>query len=126
MPSTPELSLLDLDRLPLLREMRCEKREPRWLSFDPTRLLRSAEGSRVVLGGVERARSLCPGSRFCQVYGWSDAGAIPSELPLGGDARRQLRFSYLAPRNGNAEAIYFDCRLFAETAGGRCLPSARP
>ncbi|MBD58732.1 MAG: cell wall hydrolase [Citromicrobium sp.] len=75
---------------------------------------------------VERARSLCPGSRFCQVYGWSDAGAIPSELPLGGDARRQLRFSYLAPRNGNAEAIYFDCRLFAETAGGRCLPSARP
>ena len=75
---------------------------------------------------VARARDLCPGERFCQVYGWSEAGAIPSELPLTNDARRQLRFSYLAPRNGNPEAIYFDCRLFAQPAEGRCMPSARP
>lgn len=75
---------------------------------------------------VARARGLCPGERFCQVYGWSEAGAIPSELPLTNDARRQLRFSYLAPRNGNPEAIYFDCRLFAQPAEGRCMPSARP
>ena len=75
---------------------------------------------------VERARSLCPGSRFCQVYGWSEASAIPSELPLSNEARRQLRFSYLAPRNGNPEAVFFDCRLFAQPATGRCLPAARP
>ena len=75
---------------------------------------------------LDRARTLCPGSRFCQVYGWTDAGAIPSELPLSDAARRQLRFSYLAPRNGNPEAVYFDCRLFAQPADARCLPSARP
>lgn len=75
---------------------------------------------------IERARTLCPGTRFCQVYGWSDAGAIPTELPLSGEARRQLRFSYLPARSGNPEAIYFDCRLFADAAGGRCLPNARP
>ena len=75
---------------------------------------------------VERARTLCPGSRFCQVYGWSEASAIPTQLPLPDEARRQLRFSYLAPRNGNDEAIFFDCRLFSGAAGGRCLPAARP
>lgn len=74
---------------------------------------------------VAEARTLCPGSRFCQVYGWSDPGTIPRELPLSGEARRQLRFSYLAPRDGNAEAIFFDCRLFADPAEGRCLPAAR-
>lgn len=75
---------------------------------------------------LARARTLCPGERFCQVYGWDNASAIPTELPLPSEARRQLRFSYLAPRNGNPEAVYFDCRLFADAAGGRCLPSARP
>ena len=75
---------------------------------------------------VAQARSLCPGERFCQVYGWSETSAIPAQLPLPDEARRQLRFSYLAPRNGNAEAVYFDCRLFADPAGGRCLPAARP
>ena len=75
---------------------------------------------------MARARTLCPGARFCQVYGWTDAGAIPVELPLSSEARRQLRFSYLAPRNGNAEAVYFDCRLFAQPSEGRCLPAARP
>jgi spore germination cell wall hydrolase CwlJ-like protein len=75
---------------------------------------------------IAQARTLCPGSRFCQVYGWSEASAIPSELPLSNEARRQLRFSYLAPRNGNAEAVFFDCRLFAQPATGRCLPAARP
>jgi len=75
---------------------------------------------------IERARALCPGNRFCQVYGWSDAGAIPGELPLTSEARRQLRFSYVAPRNGNDETVYFDCRLFPDPADGRCLPTARP
>ena len=75
---------------------------------------------------LAKARTLCPGDRFCQVYGWSEAGAIPTELPLPDAARRQLRFSYLAPRNGNAEAVFFDCRLFADPPDGRCLPAARP
>ncbi|MBB3032638.1 cell wall hydrolase [Alteriqipengyuania lutimaris] len=75
---------------------------------------------------LDRARTLCPGSRFCQVYGWSEASAIPAQLPLPDAARRQLRFSYLAPRNGNAEAVFFDCRLFGQPATGRCLPAARP
>lgn len=75
---------------------------------------------------VAQARTLCPGERFCQVYGWSEPSAIPSELPLSNEARRQLRFSYLAPRSGNPEAVFFDCRLFSQPATGRCLPAARP
>ncbi|GAB5347332.1 cell wall hydrolase [Alteriqipengyuania sp. 357] len=75
---------------------------------------------------VANARTLCPGDRFCQVYGWSEASAIPAELPLPDAARRQLRFSYLAPRNGNPEAVFFDCRLFGQPSTGRCLPATRP
>ncbi|RXZ65909.1 cell wall hydrolase [Pelagerythrobacter rhizovicinus] len=75
---------------------------------------------------VERARALCPGDAYCQVYGWDDAAAIPAELPLTGEARRVLRFSFLPARNGNAEAIYFDCRIFASPPVGACLPRARP
>lgn len=75
---------------------------------------------------VERARALCPGINYCQVYGWDDAAAIPTELPLTDEARRTLRFSFLPARAGNAEAIYFDCRLFASPSVGACLPRARP
>ncbi len=75
---------------------------------------------------VERARALCPGDAYCQVYGWDEAAAIPAELPLTGEARRALRFSFLPARNGNAEAIYFDCRIFASPPVGACLPRARP
>ncbi len=71
---------------------------------------------------VERARALCPGTRYCQVYGWEDAANIPSQLPLSSDARRTLRFSFLPERAANPETIYFDCRLFPVTEGGRCLP----
>ena len=74
---------------------------------------------------VERARALCPGDRYCQVYGWDDPAAIPSRLPLSGEARRTLRFSYLPARTGNAEVAYFDCRVFPAPAAGSCLPRAR-
>ncbi|WP_374405316.1 cell wall hydrolase [Pelagerythrobacter sp.] len=75
---------------------------------------------------VERARALCPGDAYCQVYGWSDAGDIPAALPLSDTARRALRFSFLPARGGNAAAIYFDCRLFPSPETGACLPRARP
>lgn len=75
---------------------------------------------------IDRARGLCPGDRYCQVYGWTDAGAIPSKLPLSNEARRSLSFSFLPARQGNGEAIYFDCRLFPDPTGGNCLPRARP
>ena len=75
---------------------------------------------------VERARALCPGGGFCQVYGWSDPSAIPSQLPLSDEARRTLGFSFLPARSGNGEAIYFDCRTFPDPAPGACLPRARP
>ena len=75
---------------------------------------------------IDRARALCPGDRYCQVYGWSEAEAIPAKLPLPADARRQLRFSFLPERQGNAETVYLDCRLFTAPAGASCLPNARP
>ncbi|QPC97863.1 cell wall hydrolase [Qipengyuania soli] len=73
---------------------------------------------------VEKARTLCPGDRYCQVYGWDDATAIPARLPLGEDARRALRFSYLPARSGNPEVVYFDCRVFIALESGACLPRA--
>ena len=75
---------------------------------------------------AEKARTLCPGDRFCQVYGWSEDSAIPTQLPLSETARRELRFSFLPARAGNAEAIFFDCRLFPAPGIGACLPRARP
>ncbi|MBX7482604.1 cell wall hydrolase [Qipengyuania qiaonensis] len=71
---------------------------------------------------VERARALCPGDRYCQVYGWDDAANIPGELPLSGEARRTLRFSFLPERAGNAETIYVDCGFIAQPVTARCLP----
>ena len=74
---------------------------------------------------VERARALCPGNGYCRVQGWSETSAIPNALPLTGDARRSLRFSFVAASAGGAEAIFFDCRIFPAPAIGTCLP-ARP
>lgn len=71
---------------------------------------------------VERARALCPGDRYCQVYGWDDPSALPERLPLPDAARRTLRFSYLPARSGNPEVAYFDCRLFASPQAGECMP----
>ncbi|MDG5747126.1 cell wall hydrolase [Qipengyuania sp. XHP0207] len=75
---------------------------------------------------VGRSRALCPGEAFCQIYGWSDAGAMPTKLPLDRTQRASLAFAFLAARAGNPEVIFFDCRLFPSPAAGRCLPRARP
>lgn len=75
---------------------------------------------------IDRARALCPGDRFCQVYGWDDATQIPGKLPLSDVARRSLRFSFLPARAGNAEVAYVDCRLIPASDGATCLPRARP
>lgn len=74
---------------------------------------------------VDRARRLCPGKAYCQVYGWDNPAAVPERLPLSSAARGALRFSFLAARNSNSEAIYFDCRMFASPGVGSCLPRAR-
>ncbi|WP_370030770.1 cell wall hydrolase [Qipengyuania mesophila] len=74
---------------------------------------------------VERARSLCTGEGYCRVQGWSEADAIPARLPLSDEARRTLRFSFVAASAGGAEAVFFDCRTFPAPAIGTCLP-ARP
>lgn len=73
---------------------------------------------------VEKARALCPGDRYCQVYGWDDPSAIPAKLPLSSTARAKLRFSFLPARSGNGEVAYFDCRLFPAPTAGSCLPRA--
>ncbi|MBD3729948.1 MAG: cell wall hydrolase [Sphingomonadales bacterium] len=74
---------------------------------------------------IDKARALCPGSRYCQVYGWSAGDDIPAKLPLSPAARSTLRFSFTAARDGNPEVAYFDCRLWPTPAPGQCLPRAR-
>lgn len=73
---------------------------------------------------VESARKLCPGDRFCQVYGWTDTGVMPLRLPLTDEARAALKFSFLAARSGNREVVYFDCVVFSESSVGMCLPKS--
>lgn len=75
---------------------------------------------------VDRARELCSGEGYCRVQGWTDAANIPAKLPLSEDARRTLRFSFVAGAAGGTEATFFDCRMFAASAAGTCLPNARP
>lgn len=75
---------------------------------------------------VARARKLCSGQGYCRVQGWTDAANIPSKLPLAEEARRTLRFSFVAEGAGGSEAVFFDCRMFAASAAGTCLPNARP
>ena len=74
---------------------------------------------------VERARGLCLGEGYCRVQGWSDAAKIPADLPLTDEARRTLRFSFVAANANSQEAVFFDCRTFPAPAIGTCLP-ARP
>ena len=74
---------------------------------------------------VERARGLCLGEGYCRVQGWSDATKVPADLPLTDEARRTLRFSFVAASAGSEEAVFFDCRTFPAPAVGTCLP-ARP
>ena len=75
---------------------------------------------------IARSRELCPGEAFCQIYGWSDAAAMPAQLPLDRTQRANLSYAFLAARAGNPEVIFFNCRLFPSPAVGRCLPRARP
>ncbi|WP_417319285.1 cell wall hydrolase [Erythrobacter aureus] len=74
---------------------------------------------------VERARGLCLGEGYCRVQGWSEADAIPRGLPLTDEARRAMRFSFVAAGAGGQEAIFLDCRTFPAPGIGTCLP-ARP
>jgi len=74
---------------------------------------------------VERARGLCSGDGYCRVQGWSEADAIPRGLPLTDEARRAMRFSFVAAGAGGQEAIFLDCRTFPAPGIGTCLP-ARP
>lgn len=75
---------------------------------------------------VERARSLCAGGVYCQVYGWSDAADMPARLPLGETARALLRFSFRSGGGAGSEAVYIDCRMWASPGPATCLPRARP
>lgn len=75
---------------------------------------------------VARARQLCSGEGYCRVQGWTDAANIPSRLPLAEEARRTLRFSFMAGGAGGSEAVFFDCRMFTAPGSGTCLPNARP
>ena len=75
---------------------------------------------------IARSRALCPGEAFCQIYGWSDAAAVPAKLPLSQAQRASLAYAFLAARAGNPEVIFFDCGKFPSPATGRCLPRARP
>jgi hypothetical protein len=75
---------------------------------------------------IGRGRDLCPGNAYCQVFGWAPGDARPRTLPLSGEARRSLRFSFLAGRRGGADAVFFDCDLFPGAPPGTCLPASRP
>ena len=75
---------------------------------------------------LQRARELCPGTAFCQVYGWSPGDPRPVSLPLSNEARAALRFSFVPERPGSSEAVFYDCSMFPGSPPGTCLPRAVP
>lgn len=71
-----------------------------------------------------RSKNLCAGLNSCQVFGWSSAADMPAALPVTGDARRTLRFSYVPAGRAGPETMFFDCRLFPASPPGTCLPGS--
>jgi hypothetical protein len=81
-------------------------------------LLDASAGSAAALA---QARKLCGGEGTCRVYGWTDAGAIPKALPLAGEARRLLQFSYARDPSG-AEIALYGCDTFRGLPREKCIP----
>ncbi len=71
---------------------------------------------------LQRARALCPGTAYCQVYGWAPGDTRPVTLPVTGQARANLRFSMVAGRLNSREIGLFDCAMFPDAPAGSCIP----
>ena len=71
---------------------------------------------------IKRARAMCPASGFCQVYGWTEATAVPTALPLPPASRRALRFSFVPARSGGGDIVFYDCKTFPTVPKNQCLP----
>ncbi|MFM2301918.1 MAG: hypothetical protein RLZZ84_1654 [Pseudomonadota bacterium] len=84
-------------------------------------LLRGESGPAMAL---HSARQLCNHAGTCRVYGWLDAAAVPSGLPLSRAARAALQFSYARDPGGTEIALY-NCDTFPNVAREQCIPRAR-
>lgn len=71
---------------------------------------------------LAQGRSLCA-KGYCQVMGWTDAGAIPAAFPVTSAARARLAFSYVRDE-GTREIVFYDCKHFANAPREQCLPKS--
>ena len=72
---------------------------------------------------VDKARSLCPGGRYCRVQGWSERSDIPANCPCPSPRVAACASASPRPMPNGGEAVFFDCRLFPRAAESE--PAAR-
>lgn len=66
------------------------------------------------------ARGLCRGKTFCQVFGFRDASAKPSALPMTDREAEALIYTYTLNRGSGADASVADCGFFPSAPKDRC------
>lgn len=66
------------------------------------------------------ARGLCRGKTFCQVFGFRDATAKPSAMPMTDREVEALIYTYTLNRSSGADDSVADCSFFPTAPKDRC------
>lgn len=67
------------------------------------------------------ALALCKDRPSCRVYGWSNAAAVATGLPLSDAQRASLTFFY--SHESNADIVLWNCDQIARSNKAQCLPA---
>lgn len=65
---------------------------------------------------------LCADLPSCEIWGWTDAHAIPGGFPVTGAARTSASFHYLKTRERPTGSAFWNCRQFARASAAQCIP----
>lgn len=73
-------------------------------------------------GATENAaRDICSGATHCQVFGFFDAAAKATAMPMTEREARALVFSYTLNRSSGMDESMWDCAAFADVPADRCI-----
>jgi hypothetical protein len=70
------------------------------------------------------ARGLCRGKTFCQVFGFSDASAKPSAMPMTDREAQALIYTYTLSRSAGTDESVGNCAFFPSAPKDRCTADA--
>ena len=67
------------------------------------------------------ALAACNGKSYCKILMWTDAGSVPSALPVSDVQLSKLSFSYLRNLNSGYDKALWNCALFKKADAERCM-----